>query len=1664
MSTDYTAGTAKLFLSPKLAADFTAQVKKLLAPINESLSISLKPQLATGFKTQVASLVKTAADGVDAKVSVSAKLGVGFRADLESQVKKAAAGVNATVEVKASTRGIKSQIKAGTQDLPDLKLKLDLSGATRQLEQFRTLVSASPLSMSVNIDSKTAMAQIAALRSLAASAGDSINASNGSVSSSSSAAKKLTGNIFTRPVQAVKLQVQIDKASAAKAEADVAAIGAKLTAARQTQADATDKLNIAEARYSETMAKSGVSESRRLSVTQSLAKARRDLSTSTSHVESLSSDADRAARAIKPNNGRSSAGSVVSAAFTGLTSAALDGLKNAATSAFSLSNVLGLAQAALVGLAAVSLVPLIGQLVQAAGVVALLPAAVAGAVAVFATLKIGVSGVSDAFKAAGKMASDSGKEAQDQAKAIASAQKDEATAAQAVGSAQQNVVEAERGVGDAQRESASAQRDLTTARKDATRQLQDLNTELGRSKLDEEGAAISVAEAQRDLVKTLSDPNADAIDRASAQHRLNEALADQQDVNTKVTRTQQDANDANARGVEGSDGVVAAKDRVQKAAEGETKAQQAVVDAQTSLVTAQTNLVASEKAVADEMTKGLPSVTAYQKAMAGLAPAAQDFVQKLLDLKPQLSDFKKSIQEGLFDKLGDSASTFITHWLPSLKDGFTGIATEINTGVRGALADLDNDANRSTVSGIFDNIKASIVPVIQGIDNLVQGLLSLTGVGSSFLPGLSNSFLGLTEKFRTWAQSPEGQTAFHDFIQRSLTAFGQISDLLTQIGRLIGSVFSGSDPTGKSWVQSLTDGAKKWADFLGTPEGQKKIQDFFNNVKQIVEDIAGAIKDAAGIAKGIKSVAGSGPTAAETEANAPRPGGGALNGAYNFMNDSEIPTLPGQTPFDTILMGEKGQLKDWWNDIKTGLTGAAADVGIWSTGVKQSFDGVLSDTRKTVASWVGDIKGWWLQLATDASNAFDKFTGAFKGLPAFFGQIVSDVGASWGNLGSKLTGPVNAVIDVLNEFGALWNKAASFIGLPNTWTVIPHVGAQAAPTANGGGGGDAFFGPSANGGGGGDGTFATGGLVSGGTPGKDSVQGLLMPGEVVMSVPAVRAAGESNLLAYNNAALQGSAPTEGMFSGRVAMATGGAVNDAIDKAQQFAESQAGKPYQYGGVGDPSWDCSGLWSGIVNVLQGNSPTTPRLFTTESDFPSMGWTPGLTGPVTVGIMRGGGGEDSHMAGTLNGVNAESRGGDGVLYGDNARGSDNQLFGLQYTLQDFIGKYKSGGNGGSMLGNVVNAGKNALIDKVFATPLRNLVKTVPSFDNLGAIGQIPSALISKVVDGAIGFVKDKTNIGGGGSTAAAGTGPVVDQVQSAFAKYGWGSGAEWNAASWIIQHESGFNPAAVNPSSGAFGIAQFLGSTKDQYLPDSNPNPAIQGDAMARYIKDRYGDPKAAQAFWASYNWYDQGGIFPNNTLGINTSGLPEAVLTNPQWKLFQDFAGNLPHDINPAIPGPAVDPNANFSGIPGATDALANPGVDTGATLAAKGVSRFKDAFNSGLNDMISANLGPLGIPDPRSIPAVSAATDYGNQLSAWQQAKAAGVQATQMLAQTGYTGVPTTAGTTAEAATGQTSSAGGVVNNDNSTTINIQTADVDSAFRKAQQISDLRALSVTARDG
>jgi hypothetical protein len=95
--------------------------------------------------------------------------------------------------------------------------------------------------------------------------------------------------------------------------------------------------------------------------------------------------------------------------------------------------------------------------------------------------------------------------------------------------------------------------------------------------------------------------------------------------------------------------------------------------------------------------------------------------------------------------------------------------------------------------------------------------------------------------------------------------------------------------------------------------------------------------------------------------------------------------------------------------------------------------------------------------------------------------------------------------------------------------------------------------------------------------------------------------------------------------------------------------------------------------------------------------------------------------------------------------------------------------------------------------------------------------------------------------------------DIARALMPKFGF-SADQFSCLDSLWMRESGWNPAAENASSGAFGIPQSLpGSKMAAAGADWATNPATQIEWGLGYIRDSYGSPCGAWGHSESYGWY-------------------------------------------------------------------------------------------------------------------------------------------------------------------------------------------------------------------
>jgi phage-related protein len=177
-----------------------------------------------------------------------------------------------------------------------------------------------------------------------------------------------------------------------------------------------------------------------------------------------------------------------------------------------------------------------------------------------------------------------------------------------------------------------------------------------------------------------------------------------------------------------------------------------------------------------------------------------------------------------------------------------------------------------------------------------------------------------------------------------------------------------------------------------------------------------------------------------------------------------------------------------------------------------------------------------------------------------------------------------------------------------------------------------------------------------------------------------------------------------------------------------------------------------------------------------------------------------------------------------------------------------------------------------------------------------QIGDWVANAIFGGVKSFIDGKSSTTGTSVSGATGASASPANANAALgqqmaAARGW-TGAEWVALNNVAMRESGWSMTAQNPTSSAYGIAQFInGAGEYAQYGGNSATAAGQITAFLNYIAQRYGDPIGAWAHELSSGWYAKGGVIPSFAAGgvmPGPSGRPglallhggERVLSNGQ----------------------------------------------------------------------------------------------------------------------------------------------------------------------------------------
>ncbi|MFJ6729365.1 peptidoglycan DD-metalloendopeptidase family protein [Streptomyces sp. NPDC091281] len=517
--------------------------------------------------------------------------------------------------------------------------------------------------------------------------------------------------------------------------------------------------------------------------------------------------------------------------------------------------------------AAIAALPTIASLGSAIAQMGPLAATAAPAlgllIGLFAAIKVGTSGVSDAVKAAfqpvageAKAAATATRQVENAQRSLARAQRSvqdaQRQSAERVAQANRQVADAERDLSRAQRDARQAQADLTAARRQATRDLEDMQRQLKSGRLSEEEATLAVQQAELDLQQTRTDPAATQLQIQQAELARDRAVQSLEDQRAELKRLETDTAAANRAGVNGSKAVVQARQQIAAADEQVTDRQRALADAQQGVTRAQAEgqrqVADAQQAVADavrqvaEAQENAASQTSkLDDALAKLSPNARGFVATLQRMAPAWRDMKLDVQDRLFAGLGTRLEQVGARILPTVRRGLGDVAGEANLMGKTALTAVSDLEKTGTLGKVFDGIRTNLGNLRRIPGQLVTGFAQLSVAAQPAFDRMTSGAASAVDRIMGKLAKGLESGRLTEAINTALDVAVKLGGFLADIGGIFLGIFKAASAAGGDFFGVIGAAVKEIRRIIELPEVQRALTQIFTAINAVAGLIAGVL-------------------------------------------------------------------------------------------------------------------------------------------------------------------------------------------------------------------------------------------------------------------------------------------------------------------------------------------------------------------------------------------------------------------------------------------------------------------------------------------------------------------------------------------------------------------------------------------------------------------------------------------------------------------------------------------------------------------------------------------------------------------------------------------------------------------------------------------------------
>lgn len=229
------------------------------------------------------------------------------------------------------------------------------------------------------------------------------------------------------------------------------------------------------------------------------------------------------------------------------------------------------------------------------------------------------------------------------------------------------------------------------------------------------------------------------------------------------------------------------------------------------------------------------------KAYEGLAQNAKATV----DAVKQLESFGTGIQQNLFEGMADTVKTLGATYIPVLRDGLAGVATELNVGAQRFAGWLSSSKTLADTGTLFDNIRESLKRLAPAGTDFAKAMTDMAVVGSSLLPGLADSLATVVHDFARLVNNARGDGSLKEVMVDGMAAVRDLGTVVKNVFTGIMGIFKAGQGSGQGFFATLKEITGAFTEWTNSFRGQAALRDFFAGARDAAQSLIPAVRSAA---------------------------------------------------------------------------------------------------------------------------------------------------------------------------------------------------------------------------------------------------------------------------------------------------------------------------------------------------------------------------------------------------------------------------------------------------------------------------------------------------------------------------------------------------------------------------------------------------------------------------------------------------------------------------------------------------------------------------------------------------------------------------------------------------------------------------------------------------